>query len=162
VSAPADLGDFEALPMLRTGLALAGANRSAAGLLTGTGVLSLSLSGTALVVLSACATGVGEMEQNEGLASLGRAFNTAGAKAVVISLWEVPDVPARDVIMGFYAHLAKNLDGVLALRAAKLEARRRYPEVRNWGGFLWAGRFGSLATDAWAPPGVPDEFVDRD
>src|SRR5215213_638487 len=75
-----------------------------------------------LVVLSACETGLGKEVKGEGLMSLMRAFMYAGTPSVVVSLWNVNDESAADLMVRFYRHLQK--DGVNkseALRRAQLE-----------------------------------------
>ncbi|MGB1014314.1 MAG: CHAT domain-containing protein, partial [Nannocystaceae bacterium] len=81
-------------PLLRSGVALAGANKrvgSDDGILTALEVASMDLRGTELVVLSACETGVGEIEAGEGVYGLRRALTLAGTRAQVMSLWKVDD-----------------------------------------------------------------------
>src|SRR5262249_26250837 len=88
-------------PGLLSGLALAGANRHAErtaadpslhdGILTALEVAELDLGNTDLVVLSACETGLGRAAGGEGLLGLQRAFQVAGARTVVASLWKVDD-----------------------------------------------------------------------
>jgi CHAT domain-containing protein/Tfp pilus assembly protein PilF len=86
-------------PMLRCGIALAGANRALEitnslaedGLLTGLEASLLSLQGTKLVILSACDSGSGEVKIGEGVLSLRRAFRIAGAETVLASHWKVSD-----------------------------------------------------------------------
>ena len=89
-------------PLLLSGLALAGANRRAhagpdedEGILTAEEVASLDLGGVEWAVLSACDTGVGEIEAGEGVFGLRRAFQVAGARTVVMSLWSVEDQATR-------------------------------------------------------------------
>jgi CHAT domain-containing protein len=121
-------------PMLRSGLALAGANtwlkagtapaEAEDGLLTAEDVLGLDLLDTELVVLSACETGLGEVHVSEGVFGLRRAFVAAGAKTLVMSLWKVPDL-ATAVLMGrFYENLlARHMARDEALRDAQFYTR---------------------------------------
>ena len=84
--------------MLRSGIALAGANTSLSkggdeGLASAEKMAGLRLSGTELVVLSACETGVGTVQRGEGVLGLKRALILSGAKTVVLSLWKLPSRP---------------------------------------------------------------------
>ncbi len=100
------------LPGLLSGLVCAGANRPRAptetddGFLTAEEIGWLDLSGCELVALSACQTGLGNQRGGgEGLASVARAFQFAGTKSVVASLWNVGDESAADLMTRFYDHL---------------------------------------------------------
>jgi CHAT domain-containing protein len=119
-------------PGLLSGVALAGANRSGKpqdadrpplddGILTALEVAEMDLDGTDLVVLSACETGLGLPQSGEGLLGLQRAFQIAGARTVVASLWQVDD-EATQLLMGrFYDNLwQKRLPPLQALRQAQL------------------------------------------
>lgn len=77
-----------------------------------------------LVVLSACETGVGELIEAEGIASLARGFSYAGAKSIVTSLWEVNDYATAQVMQNFYTNLQEGLPKDKALQAAKLQLIR--------------------------------------
>ncbi|MDM0025443.1 CHAT domain-containing tetratricopeptide repeat protein [Variovorax saccharolyticus] len=123
-------------PMLRSGLALAGANGGASGdredgVLTALEASMLDLRGTELVVLSACETGLGRIVQSEGVFGLRRAFELAGAQSVVMSLWKVPDEETRVLMTLFYGKWLAGMDKHLALRDAQLELRQRI--IRDWG-----------------------------
>jgi CHAT domain-containing protein/tetratricopeptide (TPR) repeat protein len=111
-------------PDLLSGLVLAGANCpnpvSGDGILTAAEVSALDLSETQLITLSACETGLGEQAGGEGLLGLQRAFQVAGARTVVASLWKVPDQATRDLMERFYSNLLENRMGTLAaLREAQ-------------------------------------------
>ena len=103
-------------------------------------IYSLRLARGALVVLSACRTGVGEIEPGRAVTSLGSAFRVAGASTVVSSLWPVDDDATRDLLVAFYRGLAAGLGRGEALRRAKAEiaAQPRYHSPYFWAGFtLW-------------------------
>lgn len=131
-------------PLLRSGLALAGANLSAnggEGILTALEAAGLNLWGTSLVTLSACDTGVGDVRNGEGVYGLRRAFMLAGAETLVMSLWPVSDAVARDTMVAYYARLRSGAGRGDALRQAKLSILRR-PALRHpyyWGGFIQSG-----------------------
>jgi CHAT domain-containing protein len=131
-------------PLLRSGLALAGANLPGArgdGILTALEAAGLDLWGTNLVTLSACDTGVGEIRNGEGVYGLRRAFMLAGAEALVMSLWPVDDAVARETMVGYYARLRNGIGRGDALRQAKLAIARR-PLMRHpyyWAGFIQSG-----------------------
>lgn len=98
-------------PLLRSGLLLAGANLHGKdadslgfddGILTADEVSSLNLTGTKLVVLSACETGLGRVEQGEGVYGLRRAFLLAGARTVISALWRVDDKATAEMMSRFF------------------------------------------------------------
>ncbi len=126
-------------PLLRAGLALAGANalRSGGedGILTALEASGLDLWGTRLVVLSACETGVGKVSNGEGVYGLRRALVIAGAESLVMSLWQVDDLATRDLMMRFYKKLEGGQGRSEALRAAQLETLAK-PAHRH--PFFWA------------------------
>jgi CHAT domain-containing protein/Tfp pilus assembly protein PilF len=124
------------LPFLRSGLALAGAERALEekkdetgtsdpgredGLLTAEEVAALDLRGTEMVVLSACETGLGAVASGEGVLGLQRAFHAAGARSVVASLWKVDDEATQQLMSEFYSNLwQRHLTPMEALRQAQL------------------------------------------
>ena len=149
---PAALED----PMLRSGLFLAGADRALRGLpaipglengvLTAFEATQLNLQGTELVVLSACDTGLGEAEAGEGVFGLRRALQEAGAGAVLMSMWSVPDQETRELMEIFYTRWLNGEEKHAALRSAELEERQRVRQRYGsdlpyyWGAFVLVGR----------------------
>lgn len=136
-------------PMLRSGLALAGANtwleggnlpaEAEDGLLTAEDVVGLHLLATELVVLSACETGLGELQASEGIFGLRRAFVVAGAKTLVMSLWKVPDRQTQELMEEFYKRILSGLSRADALREAQLAMKSKYPHPLYWGAFICQG-----------------------
>ena len=133
-------------------MAFAGANRHVRasgqedGILTAEEVAGLNLQGTGWVVLSACDTGVGAITIGEGVVGLRRAFEIAGARTVIMSLWSVQDQAAREWMRALYVgRLQKHLDTADAMREASvsvLRDRRSHGESTHpfyWAGFVAAG-----------------------
>jgi CHAT domain-containing protein/tetratricopeptide (TPR) repeat protein len=118
-------------PRLLSGLVLAGATDWA---MTAANVAEVDLRGAELVVLSACASGLGVVEVGEGVQGLRRAFTTAGAQSVVMSLWALPDEATASLMDALYdGVLARRgaLDAAAALRAAQRARLDHNREV--WG-----------------------------
>jgi CHAT domain-containing protein/Tfp pilus assembly protein PilF len=142
--------EFEASehPMIRSGLILANGNFAwkngesigpgiEDGILTAYEIAQMDLTGTELVVLSACETGLGEVRGIEGVYGLQRAFKLAGAKHIIMSLWQIPDFQTQEFMTAFYFnYLSEGLSVPTAFRAAQLELRNRYPEPFFWAGFV--------------------------
>ncbi|HKX31653.1 MAG TPA: CHAT domain-containing tetratricopeptide repeat protein [Blastocatellia bacterium] len=137
-------------PLLRSGLALAGANQRPGaeddGVLTAMEVASLDLWGTQLVVLSGCDTGIGEVRNGEGVYGLRRALVLAGAETQIMSLWPISDRETRRLIVGYYRRLLKGEGRGEALRQIQLEklknTRLRHPYY--WASFIQAGKWADL------------------
>jgi CHAT domain-containing protein/tetratricopeptide (TPR) repeat protein len=116
-------------PLLRSGLALEGANGRQSnggndGILTALEAAGLDLWGTQLVVLSACETGVGEVKNGEGVYGLRRALVLAGSETQVMSLWQVSDAATRDLMVGYYQRLMAGEGRGEALRQIQLQLLR--------------------------------------
>lgn len=131
-------------PMVRSGIVLAGVNRSLArgrddGLVTAEKILGLSLLGTELVTLSACETGVGDVRAGEGVFGLKRAFILAGARSVILSLWSVPSRETTELMIEFYRRLSSGITKATALRQAQLALLKKYPNPFYWGAFQLVG-----------------------
>jgi CHAT domain-containing protein len=140
--------------LLRSGLALAGANtwnqggslppEAEDGLLTAEDVSGMDLLDTQLVVLSACETGLGEVQIGEGVFGLRRTFVLAGTRTLVMSLWKVPDAHTQELMGEFYHRLLEGQPRADALRAAQLAIKGKYPHPFYWGAFICQGDPGSL------------------
>ena len=141
-------------PLLRSGLALAGVNcwlagrlpprEAEDGLLTAEEVSGMDLSGTELVVLSACESGLGQIEVGEGVFGLGRAFQIAGARTLVTSLWKVSDEHTEELMLDFYRRLLDGEGRAESLRLAQLSLKERQPDPAIWGAFVCQGDPGPL------------------
>jgi CHAT domain-containing protein len=115
-------------------------NSSDDGLLQAREIVRLPLNAD-LVTLSACDTGTGKAEGEEGNFSLVQAFLLAGARSVVAALWDVDDLSTADMMKLFYAALARGEDEASALRTAKLQMLTRPAErpPRYWAGLTLNG-----------------------
>ncbi len=139
-SAPSD-------PLSRSGLAFSGANRtppSAAddAILTAAEATALQLNGTEIVVLSACETGLGDIQSGEGVYGLRRALTVAGARSTLLSLWKVKDNGTAIFMKTFYSHLLKGLSRADALAATQAQFRNRPEGLSDehiWAAFQLTG-----------------------
>jgi CHAT domain-containing protein len=137
-------------PLLRSGLALAGANtrnnNGDDGILTALEASSLHLWGTKLVTLSACDTGLGAVKTGEGVYGLRRAFALGGAETLVMSLWPVSDYVTRELMTAYYRGLRRGAGRGEALREVQIEMlklrTRRHPFY--WASFIQYGEWASL------------------
>lgn len=132
-------------PLLRSGLAFTGANRrqegAEDGLLTALEAAGLDLWGTQLVVLSACETGVGDVQNREGVYGLRRAMVMAGAESQVMSLWKVGDEATRDLMVAYYKRLLNGEGRAEGLRQAQLAMlwSKKHSHPFYWAGFIMSG-----------------------
>jgi CHAT domain-containing protein/Tfp pilus assembly protein PilF len=138
-------------PLLRSGLALAGANQGKSGdddgVLTALEAASLDLAGTKLVVLSACDTGVGEVKNGEGVQGLRRALVLAGSESQVMSLWPVSDEAAKDLMIPYYKALQQGEGRSEGLRQVQLRMLRGRKDQRHpffWAAFIQSGEWANL------------------
>jgi CHAT domain-containing protein/Tfp pilus assembly protein PilF len=92
-----------------------------------------------LVTLSACESALGQEATAEGLVGLTRAFQRAGARSVVASLWAVTDRPAARFMETFYARVRSGMDRDQALAAAQVESLGAGVHPYHWAGFQLAG-----------------------
>jgi CHAT domain-containing protein len=132
-------------PMLRSGLALAGANDAPTadedGLLTALEVADLDLRGTRLVVLSACETAIGEARAGDGVHGLRRALALAGAQTQLMSLWKVDDAATTDLMVSYYRALQRGRGRSAALRDVQLamHSKRKTSHPYYWASFIVSG-----------------------
>jgi CHAT domain-containing protein len=139
-------------PLLRSGLALAGANqpnKEDNGILTALEVTGMNLWGTKLVVLSACDTGIGVVKKGDGVHGLRRALVLAGSETQVMSLWPVSDRGTRELMVAYYAGLKRGEGRGEALRRVQLmmlkDVKRQHPYY--WASFILSGEWANLGGD---------------
>jgi CHAT domain-containing protein/Flp pilus assembly protein TadD len=126
----------------RSGLLFAPGGPDEDGLLQGVEILNLDLDAD-LVVLSACGTGLGKLVRGEGLVGVTRSFFYAGARSLVVSLWDVDDESTADLMKSFYRRLREGGASARALRDAKRAILRsdrpahRFPYY--WASFVLVG-----------------------
>lgn len=134
-------------PLLRSGLLFAGANYAWQngnnpnaeddGILTALEISNLDLSKTDLVVLSACETGLGDIEGSEGVYGLQRAFKMAGVDLIIMSLWEVPDAETSEFMTSFYTNWLSGQNIRTAFRNTQLEMSTTYKDnPEKWAAFV--------------------------
>ncbi len=135
-------------PMIRSGLVLAGGNYAwktgrpfradrEDGILTAYEISQMNLRNTELVVLSACETGLGDIQGNEGVYGLQRAFKIAGAKYLIMSLWQIPDYQTQELMTTFYTKwLIDKMTIPAAFHAAQKAMREKYKDPFLWAGFV--------------------------
>lgn len=136
-------------PLLRNGLLLKGAGDLMAkteynfnmesGILTAYEAMNLNLDKTDLVVLSACETGLGDLQSGEGVYGLQRAFLVAGAKVLIMSMFKVDDEATQKLMLKFYQKWLNTNNIRKSFIEAKKELRVEYPEPYYWGSFMMIG-----------------------
>lgn len=136
-------------PLLRSGLMLANCEKvfdetgekgnTNNGILTAYEVMNLSLENTDLVVLSACQTGLGDIKSGEGVYGLQRSFLVAGARSVIMSLWEVSDDATMELMTEFYKTYSASGSKQDAFLAAEKKIKTKYKEPFYWGAFVLIG-----------------------
>ncbi len=136
-------------PLLKSGLLLTGAGdilnetkynyNIENGILTAYEAMNLNLDQTDLVVLSACETGLGELQAGEGVYGLQRAFLVAGAKTIIMSLFKVSDEATQQLMVKFYRKWLDTGNKRQAFIDAKKEIRNEYRDPIYWGPFVMIG-----------------------
>ncbi|NEO03726.1 MAG: CHAT domain-containing protein, partial [Moorea sp. SIO3I7] len=138
--------------LLQSWLALAGIkdnkreNDHEDGIFTALEATGLNLSGTKLVVLSACNTGLGNISAGEGIYGLRRALVIAGSESQVISLWNVNDEATKYLMVSYYQGLKDNQGRSEALRRIQLQmlGSPEYNHPIYWASFIPSGNWGSM------------------
>jgi CHAT domain-containing protein len=132
-------------PLLRSGLILSGGNRAWTnnavagvedGILFADEVSRLNLLGTELVVLSACETALGQVNNSEGVFGLQRAFKLAGAETLVMSLWKVDDNATMTLMEHFYRNWLSGKSKQEAMKEARRSLRSEYESPFFWAAFV--------------------------
>lgn len=147
----ASLKKNEVNPLIRSGLLMSGAGdiidnnftasnvNSQNGILTAYEAMNMNLENTELVTLSACETGLGDVQIGEGVAGLQRSFLVAGADNVVMSLFKVSDEITEKLMLTFYKKWLKSGDKRKSFLDAKKEIKEQHPESIYWGSFIMIG-----------------------
>lgn len=113
------------------------------GILTGSEIENLNLSSINLIVLSACQTGLGEIEPIEGVFGLQRAFKKAGVKSILMTLWKVDDEATQMFMTEFYRDYLESNSKQHALKEAQKylqtfveDRENKYADPYYWAGFV--------------------------
>jgi len=108
------------------------------GFLTFHKVLQLKLDAD-LVALAACMTGVGRVTQGEGVLNFARAFQQAGARSVMVALWNIPVEESLKFYSSFYKALKEGRPKLEALKAGRQAVRAKEPHPYFWAGLILHG-----------------------
>ena len=137
-------------PLLRSGLLLRNGGalmenanvydfNSDDGILTAYEAMNLNFDKTDLVVLSACETGLGEVQLGEGVYGLQRSFLMAGSQSIIMSLFKVSDEVTQELMMSFYKKWLNTGDRRKSFLDAKKEIKLKYKDPIYWGSFVMIG-----------------------
>jgi len=136
-------------PLLRTGLLLKGAGdlldkttfnyNMEEGILTAYEAMNLNFDQTDLVVLSACETGLGDLQVGEGVYGLQRAFIVAGARTLIMSMFKVSDEATQKLMVKFYRNWLETGNKRQSFVDAKKELRNEFKDPIFWGAFIMIG-----------------------
>ncbi|MCQ2608157.1 MAG: CHAT domain-containing protein [Bacteroidales bacterium] len=131
--------------MNRSGLMMAGANgewvnpgtyeSDEDGILTAKEISHIDLRKTELVVLSACQTALGKIN-DEGVYGLQRGFKMAGVETIIMSLWSVDDFATKMMMSEFYLQIAKGKSKKEAFSIAQTKVRNTYEDPFYWAAFI--------------------------
>ena len=127
---------FSDAGFLKSGLYLAPRAGVPSGKLLAYDIMNYDLRNTQLVILSACETGLGVIDNGNGVMNLRTAFSLAGAGASLMSLWKVDDETTRIFMNAFYEAWLSTGDKMKAFKSAQNKVRADYPHAYYWGGFV--------------------------
>jgi CHAT domain-containing protein/Tfp pilus assembly protein PilF len=140
------------MPLLRSGLFLANSEATLSkmdtkqpsskedGLLNAYEVMNMPLEQTDIVVMSACETGLGDIKNGEGVYGLQRAFQVAGAKSLLMSLWKVNSEATQELMRNFFTNLnPQGTNKVQAFKMAQTQLKAKFPNPYYWGAFVMVG-----------------------
>lgn len=132
--------------LLFSGLLFAGANNAWTGkniakdiedgILTADEISRLDLEGNKLLVLSACDTGLGDIDNIDGVFGLERGFKKAGAGTILMSLWKVPDEETGILMKSFYEHYISGESTCMSLKQAQNVLIQMGKSPYYWAGFV--------------------------
>jgi CHAT domain-containing protein/Tfp pilus assembly protein PilF len=137
-------------PLMRSGLLFAGASDALSdnkvfggdyenGVLYAYEAMNLNIDNSELVVLSACETGLGEIQNGEGVYGLQRAFLAAGVKNIIMSLWKIDDIASQELMTKFYDEYLESGNIASAFRNAQRKMMEKYKHPYFWAAFIMLG-----------------------
>lgn len=127
--------------LLNSGLIFTNANHISEnskndGILNSFEISQMDFSKVDLIVLSACETGLGSIKGNEGVFGLQRAFKLAGAKSMIVSLWQVPDKSTSELMIHFYDFYLNGSSKKEALKKSQELIKKKFSNPYYWAGFV--------------------------